>query len=124
MPSAFAPGRLELIGNHTDYNGGYAIAFAVNMGVTAEGEAREDDVVVCRSFLDLRHHSLSDVDVLDKFQFHRAEAELLDLPDACRSAGAARGDGDACGSEEEFFHETENAQVLFMLFQRVYFWAR
>lgn len=45
MPSVFAPGRLELIGNHTDYNEGYVLAFALNLGVTAEGEARADSTV-------------------------------------------------------------------------------
>ncbi len=42
MISAFAPGRLELIGNHTDYNEGYVMAFAIPMGITMEGEIRED----------------------------------------------------------------------------------
>lgn len=49
MPIAFAPGRLELLGNHTDYNGGYVIAFAVGMGITAEGNVREDDIVQIHS---------------------------------------------------------------------------
>lgn len=42
MPSSFAPGRLELIGNHTDYNEGYVLAFALNLGITLEGEIRDD----------------------------------------------------------------------------------
>jgi len=49
MVSAFAPGRLELIGNHTDYNEGFVIAFAVNLGVTIRGEPRDDGTVVLRS---------------------------------------------------------------------------
>ncbi|MDD2709986.1 MAG: galactokinase [Verrucomicrobiae bacterium] len=49
MISAFAPGRLELIGNHTDYNDGYVMAIAVNLGVTIQGQAREDNTVVLRS---------------------------------------------------------------------------
>ncbi|MCC7517972.1 MAG: galactokinase [Verrucomicrobiae bacterium] len=42
MLSSFAPGRLELIGNHTDYNEGFVLAFAINLGIALEGETRED----------------------------------------------------------------------------------
>jgi len=45
MVSAFAPGRLELIGNHTDYNEGYVLAFAINLGITAEGDGRDDGTI-------------------------------------------------------------------------------
>ena len=31
---AFAPGRIEFIGNHTDYNGGLVMGAAVPEGVT------------------------------------------------------------------------------------------
>jgi UDP-glucose 4-epimerase len=31
---AFAPGRVELLGNHTDYNEGLALAVAIHLGVT------------------------------------------------------------------------------------------
>src|SRR5258708_39205506 len=32
---AFAPGRVELLGNHTDYNEGVVLAAAIDRGVTA-----------------------------------------------------------------------------------------
>ena len=36
--TAFAPGRVNLIGEHTDYNGGLALAFAIEQGVTVTAE--------------------------------------------------------------------------------------
>lgn len=31
--AAYAPGRIEVIGNHTDYNEGYVLSAAINMGI-------------------------------------------------------------------------------------------
>ncbi|WPJ96996.1 galactokinase [Coraliomargarita algicola] len=40
--SAFAPGRIEFIGNHTDYNGGLVMGAAVTEGITIAVSLRED----------------------------------------------------------------------------------
>ena len=40
--SAYAPGRAELLGNHTDYNEGYVLALAVDRGTTITGKPRAD----------------------------------------------------------------------------------
>jgi galactokinase len=37
--AAFAPGRVNLIGEHTDYNGGLALPFAIAQGVTVRATA-------------------------------------------------------------------------------------
>jgi galactokinase len=35
--TTFAPGRVEVLGNHTDYNGGYVLSAAIHLGVTTRG---------------------------------------------------------------------------------------
>jgi len=39
---AFAPGRVNLIGEHTDYNAGLALAFAIREGVTVHATALDE----------------------------------------------------------------------------------
>jgi galactokinase len=43
--TAFAPGRVNLIGEHTDYNQGLALPFAISEGVTVRAEAISGDRV-------------------------------------------------------------------------------
>lgn len=40
-----APGRVEILGNHTDYNGGYVLTIAIENVITFHGEATEDHCV-------------------------------------------------------------------------------
>jgi galactokinase len=49
--SAFAPGRIELLGNHTDYNEGVVLGAAIDRGLTVTGTARNDDVIRLSSSL-------------------------------------------------------------------------
>jgi galactokinase len=42
---AFAPGRVNLIGEHTDYNGGLALPFAIEQGVTVVASRLDGGVV-------------------------------------------------------------------------------
>jgi len=39
MQTSYAPGRVELLGNHTDYNEGVVLSAAIDRGVTLTGEA-------------------------------------------------------------------------------------
>ena len=49
MQSSYAPGRVELLGNHTDYNEGYVLSAAIDRGVTMSGEVTGSSRVVLRS---------------------------------------------------------------------------
>jgi galactokinase len=46
---AHAPGRVELLGNHTDYNDGVVLSAAIDRGVTVHGGGRADGRVVLTS---------------------------------------------------------------------------
>jgi galactokinase len=50
--SAFAPGRVNLIGEHTDYNEGLALPFAIAQGITVHAQASGDERIYARA-LDL-----------------------------------------------------------------------
>ena len=47
--AGYAPGRVELLGNHTDYNQGVVLAAAIDRGVSVEGSAREDRRIAIES---------------------------------------------------------------------------
>ena len=47
--TTYAPGRAELLGNHTDYNEGYVLALAVDRGTTITGSARSDRKICIHS---------------------------------------------------------------------------
>jgi galactokinase len=65
--STYAPGRAELLGNHTDYNEGYVLALAVDRGTTITGRARGDRKVHIHS----RELGRTEIIALDKLLAER-----------------------------------------------------
>ena len=43
--ACFAPGRVNLIGEHTDYNGGYVFPCAINRGIYCAASRRKDSIL-------------------------------------------------------------------------------
>jgi galactokinase len=56
---AFAPGRVELLGNHTDYNEGVVLAAAIDLGVTIRAEKLGADVIEVSSETNGREATVS-----------------------------------------------------------------
>ena len=71
--TAFAPGRVNLIGEHTDYNEGLALPFAIREGVTVRAEATGERRVHVAAE-DLRAHDAFDLDRPARAQGWRAFA--------------------------------------------------
>src|SRR5213595_51806 len=46
---AFAPGRVNLIGEHTDYNDGLCLPFAIELGITVEASDGPDGAIRARA---------------------------------------------------------------------------
>ena len=47
----FAPGRVNLIGEHTDYNGGHVFPCALTIGTYAAAAKRDDRMIQLFSFI-------------------------------------------------------------------------
>jgi galactokinase len=75
MPStAFAPGRVEILGNHTDYNGGVVLSAAIQFGVTATGDRLPDGRV------ELTSEGIEGVEMIDRRLGFNRSGKWIDYP--------------------------------------------
>lgn len=61
---SWAPGRVNLIGEHTDYNGGFVLPMAIHLGVKTTVTKRDDRMLVVKSVQVPREIVLVDLDEL------------------------------------------------------------
>lgn len=63
----YSPGRVNLLGEHTDYNGGYVLPVALSVGTTVCIGKREDNKI-CLSATDLDERVCADIENLDSYR--------------------------------------------------------
>lgn len=61
---SWAPGRVNLIGEHTDYNGGFVLPMAIHLGVKTTVTMRDDQMLVLKSVQLPEQRVLVDLDDL------------------------------------------------------------
>ena len=74
----FAPGRVNLIGEHTDYNGGHVFPCALTIGTYAAVRARQDRIVRFYS-MNFEEKGIIDID-LDKPLEYSKELDWVNYP--------------------------------------------
>ncbi len=85
-----APGRINLIGEHTDYNGGYVLPAAIDKAVYFAVSAREDDQCHFVSH-DLNEHFTGSLNNLTETKTHSWANYLMGVLDEIQKAQTAFG---------------------------------
>jgi galactokinase len=84
---AFAPGRVNLIGEHTDYNDGLCLPFAIDLGVTVRAELRDGGAIAAPGLADDDPYLRGAVAELRAAGFELPGCELALESDLPRGAG-------------------------------------
>jgi galactokinase len=84
---ASAPGRINLIGEHTDYNNGYVLPAAIDKAAYIGIQKRTDDVIHLYA-IDMDEHFITSVQVLNKIAFHWS-GYVLGIVDQLKKMGAS-----------------------------------
>ncbi|MDR3707378.1 MAG: galactokinase [Capsulimonadaceae bacterium] len=88
--AAEAPGRVEILGNHTDYNGGLVLAAALDR-VTAIVGSRRDDGKIVLVATDLKDEATFDAASFQADKVHSWASYVLGVVDQLRKLGVTIG---------------------------------
>ncbi|ADL42839.1 galactokinase [Caldicellulosiruptor obsidiansis OB47] len=95
----FSSGRVNLIGEHTDYNGGYVFPAALNVGTTVLARKRNDKKI-CLYATDLKELVETDIDKIDEYKNIRWGNYQLGVIKELKEAGYE------VGGLDMLFHDT------------------
>uniref|UniRef100_A0A7C5Z9M1 Galactokinase n=1 Tax=Caldicellulosiruptor owensensis TaxID=55205 RepID=A0A7C5Z9M1_9FIRM len=95
----FSSGRVNLIGEHTDYNGGYVFPAALNVGTTVLARKRNDNKI-CLYATDLKELIEADIDRIDEYKNIRWGNYQLGVVKELKEAGYE------VGGVDMLFHDT------------------
>ena len=94
-----SPGRVNLIGEHTDYNGGYVFPAALTMATTIIARPRTDSII-CMKATDLDGVVEGDLNTIDKYKDLKWGNYQFGIFDELKKAGY-----NICGADM-LFHDT------------------
>ena len=86
----FAPGRVNMIGEHTDYNGGHVFPCALTLGTYAVVRKRTDNIIRMAS-LNMNDAAICEMKLADYFQKQEGDASWTNYPRGVIWAMAEKG---------------------------------
>lgn len=88
--AALAPGRVEIMGNHTDYNGGYVLPAALDRATAVVGAATEDETITLYA-ADFHRQSQTPARKIQKDPQNSWASYVLGVVDQLQKQGVAIG---------------------------------